>query len=452
MISQTKRILLALCLIPLLSSAERAGESDKPNLVFILADDLGYGDLGCYGNSIHHTPHIDQLASEGALFTDYYVTSPVCTPTRMALMTGKHPAHFKAFGVIWPPTQGGLPTEEVTIAEWLGDHGYATGLAGKWHLGHSEPDLLPLAQGFDSWYGMPYPNDMGPFHPQTKWVKGEWPPMPMFRDHEIVEAPVNVNLLTQQYHAESVRFIAENHHRPFFLMISHAMPHTIIGASSRFKGKSKNGLYGDAVEELDWSVGKIIQTLDDFNLREKTLIIFTSDNGAALPKGDQQELAPGWRLGGSNAPFSKGKGSTFEGGVRVPAIFSWPGTIQSGAHIKDPCIITDTIATFAEMANLSPPCEALESISIAPVLQGKPQTESRALFFGSGDARSVRKGKWKYHLTNDPAWKKDYKTEPMLFDLENDPAESMNVVKKFPEIAEILHAEIKNFNQRILKP
>ena len=223
-------------------------------------DDLGYGDLGCYGNRLHRTPNIDQLAAEGARFTDYYVTSPVCTPTRMALLTGKHPARFHSFGVLWPPTEGGLPVEEVTMAEWLREHGYVTGLAGKWHLGHSEPELLPLGQGFDSWYGMPYPNDMGPFHPQTRWVKGEWPPMPMYRDRKIVEAPIDPNLLTQQYHAEAVRFIAENHHRPFFLFLSHAMPHTILGASADFRGKSRNGLYGDAVEELDWSVGEIVRS------------------------------------------------------------------------------------------------------------------------------------------------------------------------------------------------
>ena len=418
----------------------------KPNLIFILADDLGYGDLGCYGSRLHRTPNLDRLAAEGARFTDYYVTSPVCTPTRMALLTGKHPARFRSFGVLWPPTDGGLPTGEITMAEWLRRHGYATGLAGKWHLGHKQPELLPLAQGFDSWYGMPYPNDMGPFHPQTKWVKGEWPPMPMYRDTKLVEAPVDVNLLTQQYHAEALRFIAENHHRPFFLFISHAMPHTILGASKNFRGKSRNGLYGDAVEELDWSVGEIIRTLETFELTDRTLVIFTSDNGAALPKGAMHE-EPGWQLRGSNAPFRGGKGSTWEGGIRMPAIFWWPGRIQAGMEINSPAIITDTIPTFAELADLPNLATAVDGQSIAPLLRREDPKKPRTLFFGSGDARSARRGKWKYHLTADPSWRQNYKPERMLFDLEQDPGETNNVIARFPEVAARIQAEMETFQK-----
>lgn len=414
------------------------------NLVFILADDLGYGDLGCYGNTVHRTPNIDRMAEEGARFTNYYVTSSVCTPTRYAMLTGRHPARERMFEVLWPPSEGGMSPQEITMAEWLQEHGYQTGLAGKWHLGHHTPDMLPPNQGFDDWYGMPYPNDMGPFHVQAKRIKGEWPPMPMYRGLEIVEAPVNVDLLTQQYTAEAVRFIAENHHHPFFLFLSHAMPHTLLGASQGFKGKSGNGLYGDAVEELDWSVGEILRVLRAFELEEQTLVIFTSDNGAALSQGAPNE-DPRWRAAGSNAPLRGGKGGVFEGGMREPGIFWWPGSIKAGLEIHTPAIITDTIPTFAELANLPGLPTAVDGESIAPLLKGKKPAAERTLFFGSGDARTARRGDWKYLVNSEMSWKRNAPDDPQLYNLASDPGETINLIKKYPQIARELRKAIDDF-------
>ena len=427
-----------------LATGQACGQATPLNLIVILADDLGYGDLGCYGNQVHRTPHIDRLARQGARFTDFYVTSPVCTPTRIALLTGRHPARLRQFGVLWPPSVGGLPTEEITLAEFLREQGYASGLAGKWHVGHSDPSLLPLAQGFDAWYGMPYPNDMGPFHPQAQRIPGEWPPMPMYRDRRVVERPIDPNLLTQQYHAEAVRFIAENHHRPFFLFLSHAMPHTLLGASGAFRGESRNGLYGDAVEELDWSVGDLIRVLRAFDLAEKTLVVFTSDNGAALPRDPRPE-DPRWRHDGSNAPLRGGKGQTFEGGIRVPAIFWRPGAIEAGGVVRSPAVVTDVAATFADLAGLPPMPSAVDSVSIAPLLRGEAPSQDRTLFFGTGDVRAVRRGKWKFLPTAEPSWKNPYVREPMLFDLEADPGETTNVISEFPQIGGELETTIRSY-------
>lgn len=442
--------LVFICLLLGVLSNVAFSKAAHPNLIFIMVDDLGYGDLGCYGNTFHRTPNIDQLAAEGARLTNYYVTSPVCTPTRYALLTGKHPARVEMFEVLWPPTEGGMAPEEVTMAEWLREHGYKTGLAGKWHLGHSEPELLPPAQGFDDWYGMPYPNDMDADHVQAKRQGGDWPPMPMYRQYEIVEAPIDVNLLTQQYTAEAVRFVAENHHRPFFLFLSHAMPHTHLGASQDFRGKSANGLFGDSVEELDWSVGEIMRTLRAFDLDQRTLVVFTSDNGAgaSTPPIRQGETEMGV---GSNYPLRGGKGECYEGGIRVPGIFRWSGTIEAGLEIDSPAIITDTIATFAELADLPKMPTALDSVSLAPLLFGHVRAQERILYFGSGDVRAARNGKWKYHLTGQPSWRRDIIPEPMLFDLANDPGESENLINQYPLIAEELHSAIYE-TQRKLNP
>lgn len=440
------RVITAVFSVSLLTLA--TSRAAPPNLVIIMVDDLGYGDLGCYGNTIHRTPNIDQLAAEGATFNNYYVTSPVCTPTRYALLTGKHPARAHMFEVLWPPTQGGMAPEEITFAEWLREQGYKTGLAGKWHLGHSEPKLLPPAQGFDDWYGMPYPNDMDADHVQAKRQGGEWPPMPMYRQFEIVEAPIDVNLLTQQYTAEAVRFIAENHHQPFFLFLSHAMPHGHLGASGEFRGRSSNGLFGDSVEELDWSIGEIMRILQTFDLDQNTLVIFTSDNGAgASTPPVQQGTTP--QGVGSNYPLRGGKGDCYEGGIRVPGIFRWTGKIEAGMEIDSLAIVTDTIATFAELAELPSMPTAVDSVSIAPLLLGRIDEQDRTLLFGSGDARAARKGKWKYHLTGQRSWEREITPDPMLFDLENDPGETRNLIQSHPDIGNDLHQAIHTFQKTV---
>lgn len=420
--------------------------SRPPNLVFIMADDLGYGDLPSYRpEAPHRTPHLDRLAAQGARFTDFYVTSPVCTPSRIAFLTGRHPARYRAFGVIWPTTPEGLDPATPILSEWLRHHGYITGIVGKWHVGHLYPEQLPPARGFDSWYGMPYPNDMAPGHPQEIQRKETWPQMPMYRDFAVVERPIDPNLLTRQYTYEALRFIAENHHRPFFLFLSHAMPHSILGASPDFYGRSANGVYGDGVEELDWSVGQVLDALRAFSLEANTLVFFTSDNGAYLKGNPFPESGRPWGLG-SNLPLRGGKTEVFEGGIRLPAIASWPGVIPPGSTLSTPATILDLIPTWADLASLPPMPTAVDGVSLAPILRQPAATlPERSLFFGSGMVNAVRRGPWKFLRSPRPSYRPDATEEPLLFNLANDPGETTNLTTSHPDILAALRAEADRF-------
>lgn len=441
--------LLCFCNLPAVTRAETIDTDRRPpNLIVILADDLGYGDLSGYGSTVHHTPHLDFLAQNGVKFTDFYMTSPVCTPSRVALLTGRHPVRVGFSTLLWPTTTGGLPADERTLAEILGENGYVSALAGKWHLGHSDSKYLPLAHGFDSFYGMPYPNDMDNLHPQTRIRGEEWPPMPMMRGNEMVEAPIDVNLLTRQYTAEAIRFIAENHHRPFFLFLSHAMPHTIIGASPVFRGSSENGLYGDAVQELDWSVGEVLETLRAFGLEEHTLMVFSSDNGGVIPEQfhDKEDVArrffPDGTMG-SNAPLRSGKQSTYEGGVRVPGIFYWPGTLSEGQVSAQPAWIADLFPTFLELADIPLPTDRrYDGVSLKNLLTGETERlPERTLAFGSNTITAVRQGRWKLVLPEQPRFVQVDSQEPMLYDLGKDPEEKSNLAELLPErLAEMMTA------------
>ncbi len=420
-----------------------------PNLVVIMADDLGYGDLGYTGNASHATPHLDRLAEGGLRLDSFYVTSPVCTPTRVAFMTARHPVRVGFHALLWPTSSGGLPETERTLPEILREHGYRTGLMGKWHLGHSEPKYLPLNHGFDEFYGMPYPNDMGPMHTQAAARKETWPPMPMMVGNEVVEAPINVNLLTQQYTSAAGRFIAEHHSRPFFLFLSHAMPHSIVGASADFRGKSKNGLYGDAVQELDWSTGEILRLLKTFGLEKNTLVIFTSDNGAVMrefyqgKEANARVMFPDLTFG-TNAPLRGGKMSTFEGGVRVPAIAYWPGVIAAGRRSDRAASIADVMPTFLELAGIPLPADRIyDGVSLAGFLKGKAGPPAdRALYFGSGDITAMREGSWKLVLPNQPRFLGSIGSAPLLFDLSRDPGESENLATSQPDRVERMHAQL----------
>lgn len=421
------------------ASLDASSSERQPNLVIIMADDLGFGDLSGYGSEKHETPNLDRLASEGLRLDNFYMTSSVCTPARVALLTGRHPARVGFSEVLWPTDDGGLPESELTLPEMLRSRGYVTGLAGKWHLGHSPSKYLPLNHGFDYFYGMPYPNDMGPMHIQTQYRDEEWPPMPMMRGNEIVEAPIDVNLLTQQYTSAAGQFIAENHHRPFFLFLAHAMPHTIIGASPDFKGTSKNGLYGDAIQEIDWSVGEIMRLLRIYQLEENTLVIFTSDNGAVLPAqyGGNEDFAkvmhPDMTFG-SNGPLRGGKQSTFEGGIRVPGIFYWKGFIEEGSSSSAPTWVADIMPTFLDLAGIALPQDReYDGQSLARLLRGEEQEgNDRPLFFGRSGARAMREGNWKLVLPVQPRFL-EQSDKPMLFDLSADIAESEDLAPRDPE-------------------
>ena len=298
----------------LFTAALQSADTATPNIIVIFCDDLGYGDLGCYDSTKNRTPHVDQLAADGMMFTDFYSSSPVCTPSRASLMTGCYPRRvgmhedFTGHWVLIPRSRRGLNPEEVTVAEVLKLQGYATACVGKWHLG-DQPQHLPTEHGFDFYFGIPYSNDM------QSAGRGD-PPLPLVKQTTVIEAPAAQASLTKRYTQQAISFIEANQKKPFFVYLPHTFPHLPLFASPDFQGKSANGRYGDSVEEIDWSTGQILDCLDRLKLAENTLVIFTSDNGS------------NGRNGGSNRPLSGAKGSTMEGGMRVPMIARWPKCVE----------------------------------------------------------------------------------------------------------------------------
>jgi len=312
-------ILLALTNASTTGESKEKDEESLPNIILIFTDDLGYGDLGCYGSSLNKTPNIDQLAASGVLFTDFYAASGLCTPSRASLLTGSYPIrnnmeqNYRGECVCFPVDEKGLHPDEVTMAELLKQKDYATALIGKWHLG-DQPEFLPTRQGFDYFYGLPYSNETPPAYTWRKEIKiYEHPPVPLLKNEEVIEAPVKQENLTQRYTQEALKFIKDNKAQPFFLYFAHTMPYGPLYAGEKFAGKSENGTLGDVVEEIDGSVGEIMNLLEELKLKENTLVIFTSDNGA--PKKPAER---------SNPPLSGYKGTIAEGGMRVPMIMNFP--------------------------------------------------------------------------------------------------------------------------------
>jgi len=403
---------------------EQASHDKRPpNVVIIFADDLGYGDLGCFGHPTIRTPNLDRMAAEGLRLTQFYVAECVCTPSRAALLTGRLPIRNGMCSdtkrVLFTDSLGGLPTEEITIAEVLRERGYATACIGKWHLGHL-PQFLPTKQGFDSYFGIPYSNDMKP----TYLVRGE----------EQVEEPVDQTTLTARYTDEAVKFIRDNRERPFFLYLPHNFPHTPLFASEKFKGTSRRGLYGDVVEELDWSVGQVLDALREEKLAENTLVIFTSDNGPWLIRNQN---------GGSAGLLRGGKGSTWEGGMREPTIAWWPGTIPAGRVSAELGCTTDLLATICSLTGAALPKDrTLDSFDLSPLLLGTGDSPRESILYYRGrQLMAARLGPWKAHFkTQDgygqPKWE-DH-DPPLLYNLEHDPSEQYDVAKAHPEaISEI---------------
>ncbi|MHC4665786.1 MAG: sulfatase-like hydrolase/transferase [Planctomycetota bacterium] len=419
---------------PVLSGAKRS-QNGKPNFIIIFCDDLGYGDLGCFGSKVHRTPNLDRMAAEGMKFTSFYVTSSVCTPSRASLMTGCYPKrvdmHKDSHGkcVLFPVDGKGLNPDEITIAEILKRRGYATCCIGKWHLG-DQPEFLPTRQGFDYYYGIPYSNDMG----AEQWRTN--PPLPLLRNEEVIEAPAVQDTLTQRYTDEAIKFISKNKDRPFFLYLPHTMVHDPLHASDAFRGKSANGRYGDAVEEIDWSTGRILKTLRDLKLDEHTLVVFTSDNGASH------------NYGGSNAPLRGHKGTTWEGGMREPAIMWWPGRIPAGKTCDEMAVTMDLLPTFASLAGAKAPTDrTIDGRNIWPLMAGRANAKSphEAFYYYQIDQlQAVRSGKWKLHLHLRPKkrnWGKPIPEAPLaLYDLENDIGEENNVASRRPSVVKRLLA------------
>jgi len=394
----------------------------RPNFIVIFCDDLGYGDIGCYGAKDIRTPNIDRMAKEGLRFRSFYVAAPVCSASRAALLTGMTPQRAGVSGALRPDAENGLSTRFPTIPSVLKKQGYATMCVGKWHEGF-KPGNQPLDHGFDHYYGIPWSNDMGmakdmDFAPDAVRREGKSGP-PLVRDRLVIEAPVDLDTLTQRYTAESIKFIEANKDRPFLLYLPHTMPHVPLHASEAFRGKSARGLYGDVVEELDWSAGRILETLQRLGLDKNTLVVFTSDNGPWLAKG---------KAGGSAGPLRDGKFSNYEGGIRMPAIFRWPGRIQAGWETDFPASTMDLLPTLATLAGAPVP-QGLDGCDISGYLLGGPSAKPpRECLLVAG---IVRQGPWKLRQGKDG---------PELYNLDGDVGEKNNLADKMPEKVKELQA------------
>jgi len=402
--------------------------------VLIFADDQGYQDIGCFGSPKIKTPNLDRMAAEGMRLTDFYVGAPVCSASRASLMTGCYCARVSVTGVFFPNrSRKGLNPKEITVAEVLKSKGYATACVGKWHLGDEKP-FLPTRQGFDSYFGIPYSNDM------SITLEGRRGP-PLMRDEQIVEHPAVQATLTRRYTEEGVEFIRAHKDRPFFLYMPHTMPHVPLFASEKFKGTSARGLYGDVIEEIDWSVGQILGTLRELGLAENTLVVYTSDNGPWLSKGDH---------GGCALPLRDGKFTTWEGGMREPCIAWWPGKVPAGTSCGEVAATMDVLPTFAKLAGAKVPDDRIiDGKDISPLLFGREGAKSpHATYFFRNAA--VRAGKWKLHLSGrDTVKKRPDQVFPALYDLSTDIGEDHNVAAENPQLVERLTKLILEHREEI---
>ena len=445
-------------------AADPAEPAERPpNVVAVFCDDMGYGDAGFSGATDIATPHLDALAKGGMTFTNFYAAQAVCSASRAALLTGCYPNRVGVSGAFGPEAKVGLHPDEVTIADFLKSHGYATGIFGKWHLG-DEPGLFPTDQGFDEWFGLPYSNDMWPLHPRNAhidWARADrslgFPPLPLYETPlegeragvprvkiAAVDKPDQA-LLTTWYAERAVDFIDRHADEPFFLYVPHSMPHVPIFVSDKFAGKSDRGLYGDVIMEIDWSVGQIVAALEERGLRENTLVVFTSDNGPWLSYGTHA---------GDSGPFREGKGTTWEGGQREPTLFNLPGTIPAGTVCDAPCGAIDLLPTVAALigedlrAALGDD-RVIDGESILPLLKGetKESPHEALLFYWGRELQAIRSGDWKLHFPHEyrsllsgggrhgsfKPYVEEF-TDGGLYNLRRNPSETKNVAADHPEV------------------
>lgn len=439
----TMSTVLAAC-VGLAAVTARQPADRPPNVIVILTDDQGYGDLGSQGHPTIRTPHLDRMAAEGQRWTSFYASDSVCTPSRAGLLTGRLAVrsgmtgdHLTGRRVLFPDSSGGLPQDEITIAELLKARGYATAAIGKWHLGHL-PQHLPTTQGFDSYFGVPYSNDMDMTGTGLSGAERRrrlmdprvayWN-VPLMRDTAIIERPADQTTLTRRYTDEAIAFVQAHRTRPFFLYLAHSMPHMPLFRSAAFAGRSPRGLYGDVIEEIDASTGRLLDTLRHLGLSERTLVVFASDNGPWAVFDEQ---------GGSAGPLRGAKGGTFEGGMRVPGIFWWPGTIA-------PRVVTDigsTLDLFPTIAALAGAAvsgtRTLDGYDVSALLKASGVGPRKEMFYYRGTTLyAVRRGSFKAHLVT----RSEYDGEPpvvhepwLLYNLDHDPGERFDVAARHPGV------------------
>jgi len=391
--SLARRLVVFLSVV-LMSAGCSERDDRPPNFIIIFTDDQGYADVGVYGAEGFATPNLDRLAREGIRFTSFYAVEAACSPSRAALLTGSYPVRVSIPHVLSPRARRGINPNEVTLAELLKTAGYATAAVGKWHL-RDHPVFLPTNHGFDTYFGIPYSNDMSPV-PADNPREGanlQYPPVPPIQDTTIIEREPDQTTLVLRYTEVAVSFTEDHANEPFFVYLAHSFPHVPLWASARFAGTTERGLYGDVISEIDWSVGEILRTLERLDLDDRTVVAFTSDNGPWLIFGNH---------GGSAGPFREGKGTTFEGGHRVPGIVRWPGRIPSGRVSHELVTAMDFLPTFAELAGVEVPGDrVIDGHDIWPLLSGdseagSPYTES--YYCRGGQLQAVRSGRWKLHV------------------------------------------------------
>ncbi|MEM9143654.1 MAG: sulfatase [Bacteroidota bacterium] len=440
--------LFPLAFLCLLSCQEAKKENQEntprpPNIVLIMTDDQGYQDVGVFGSPDILTPNLDQMAKNGITLTDYYAAQPICSASRAGILTGSYPNRIGIHNALGPGSPVGISAGEITIAEMLKAKGYKTAIFGKWHLGDAQK-FLPTRHGFDEWYGIPYSNDMWPNHPWQGTIF-DFPPLPLYHNETVLDTLEDQSQLTTRITERSVDFINKNKDNPFFVYVPHPQPHVPLYVSEKFKGKSKRGLYGDVIMEIDWSVGQILDALKKNGIEDNTLVIFTSDNGPWLAYGNHA---------GSALPLREGKGTNWDGGQRVPCIMQYPNGLESGRIIKTPVMAIDLLPTIADITKSTLPKKIIDGKDVWPVLSGKTtQSPQEAYFFyyRINEMHGVRMGKWKLYFPHTYRTMDKEKpgrdglpgeyvmvdmTEIELYDLENDVEEQHNVAAQHPEVVE----------------
>lgn len=429
-------------------------QTKQPNFIIVFCDDLGYGDLGTFGHPTILTPNLDKMAYEGQRWTNFYVSSSVCTPSRAGILTGRYPIRSGMCSdkqrVLFPDSEGGLPASEITIAEALKTGGYATACIGKWHLGHKK-QYLPTNNGFDYYFGIPYSNDMDmvkgkPYQETCKLARVEDFNPPVLRNTEIVERPAQQATITKRYTEEAVQFIEKNKKEPFFIYLAHSLPHVPLFRSKAFEGKSKRGLYGDVIEEIDWSVGQILNSLKKNKLDENTLVVFTSDNGPWLMFEDH---------GGSAGLLRDGKGSTFEGGMREPTIFWWKNQLHNGV-VTDMGSTLDLLPTLCGLAGVELPNDRIYDGDdlTATLLKGTASPREDMIYYRGQKIYAARKGAFKVHFITKPSYgggDEIHHEIPLLYNLEIDPSEKYNIASENHEIIKEIKQMVEQ-HKKTVKP